>query len=103
MLKTSVDVVDRLSMERELTTGWKNTTGRRVLQVFGWLLLVAGSGAVIVGLVTGPPALSAAGFVAALAAWWISGALPEPAPAPTRGAARRIAVLEKLSDHQLPV
>ncbi|MBT8197919.1 MAG: hypothetical protein KJO84_05395 [Acidimicrobiia bacterium] len=102
MLKTAVVGVDRVEMTRELTTGWRNTTGRRILQVFGWVLLALGSISVIVGIVTGPPILSGIGFLAALAAWWIAGSLPEPAPGPTRIAAQRLAHVEKVSGHQLP-
>ena len=104
MVKRGTGSVDGHLMEsrRELTSGWVETTARIALQAIGWMLLAVGVVAVAAGLITGPPWLSAVGFVAAFGAWWISGALPEPAPAPTRPAARRLAVLAKRPGHQLP-
>jgi hypothetical protein len=86
----------------EHVSGWENQRGRLVLLSAGWLLLVGGIGSLIVGWLYAQPLPLSVGLVASLAAWAVSGLLPDPRPAARRDVREREKKIARLAGHQLP-
>ena len=89
--------------ERSLEyVGYENQSGRLVLLTAGWILLVGGVTSVVVGWLFAQPLLLLVGSIASLAAWAVSGLLPDPRPAARKDVRERHKKIAKLAGHQLP-